>query len=58
LLAIGGVDVKTIMKELSKVGHTGHDASNDRILAARLTSRAEAIGHKVPKGRDHDHGSA
>jgi hypothetical protein len=50
LLAIGGVDVKTIMKELSTVANTGHAASNDRINAARITSRNEGIGHKVPKG--------
>lgn len=50
LISIGGVDVKTIMKELSVVSNTGHAPSNDRINAARVTSRNEGIGHKIPKG--------
>ncbi len=50
VLALGGVPVKQLMAELAKVGHTGHDASNDRITAARLTSRRQASGLAVPKG--------
>jgi C-terminal processing protease CtpA/Prc len=50
LLQIDGRDVKDIMAELSQIGSTGHKESNDRIAAARLTSRSESVGLEVPTG--------
>lgn len=50
LISIGNVPVEKMMAELGKMGNTGNDASNDRIAAARLTSRREASGFVVPKG--------
>lgn len=50
LIAIGGVPVEQIMAEIKKVSHTGNDLSSNRIAAARITNRFEALGMAVPKG--------
>ncbi len=50
VLAIGGVPVEQMIKELSLVNNTGHQESQVRIAAARLTSRREGSGLAVPRG--------
>lgn len=50
VLAIGGVPVETLMKEVSVVGNTGSDLTNRRIAAAKISSRRESSGLQVPRG--------
>jgi hypothetical protein len=50
LISLGNVPVEQLIMELGQIGHTGNEASNARIAAARITSRRESSGFLVPRG--------
>jgi hypothetical protein len=50
LVSIDGVPVEKLMKEIASTTDTGYEGSQNRISAAYLTSRREAVGLAVPRG--------